>query len=141
MLCLGAPNFSEKNPQKRKIAFFFLAKCFTIDVWQDAKDLSVPLLVWLNIHIFNFCANQSSHKNKKGNSPFYYIKIIFNRMSYIHFLSKIFFMIKWTSGFFIFVWRNVWFLDTHFSGESYDIMSICWTDLLSFGFSFIYVWH
>ena len=85
-------------------------------------------------HIFNFCVNQSSHENEKGNSPFYYIKIILNRMSYIHFLSKIFFMIKWTSGFFIFVWRNVWFLDTHFSGESYDIMSICWTDLLSFGF-------
>ena len=29
-----------------------------------------------------------------------------HKVSYIHFLSEIHFMIKWTQGFFIFVWRQ-----------------------------------
>ena len=47
-------------------------------------------------------------KIKKALSPFYHkIFLIENEyktlwVSYIHFLSKIFFMIKWTSGFFYF---------------------------------------
>ena len=35
------------------------------------------------------------------------------RVSYIHFLTKIFFMIKWTYGFFILIWRHLLSLYRH----------------------------
>ena len=49
------------------------------------------------------------HQNKKG--PFYHKKYSRYKMdvrhkSYIHFLSKIFILIKWTWGFFISIWRS-----------------------------------
>ena len=49
------------------------------------------------------------HQNKKG--PFYHKKYSRYKMdvrhkSHIHFLSKIFILIKWTWGFFISIWRS-----------------------------------
>ena len=44
--------------------------------------------------------NSCNHYTKIK-SPFYHLKNDF------HFLSKIFFMIKWTEGFFIFIWQCV----------------------------------
>ena len=48
--------------------------------------------------------NHSSHKNKKDLSPFYHKNILHSvSIIYIHFLSKIFCIIKWTSAFFCFM--------------------------------------
>ena len=52
---------------------------------------------------------KSSHKNKKFilSSKIFFLWVTDTLWaSYIHFLSKIFFMIKWLSGLFIFSWRS-----------------------------------
>ena len=85
-------------------------------------DLKMFCLSYL---IFS-CVYSFFHKKMKfyeGISPYQNTKAL-NTLGvfYIHFLSKIFFMIKWIKGFFILMWR---FVLHKLSGTSAAILEIC----------------